>query len=169
MRPAAPVSPAGFTLIEMMITLAIAAILILLAAPAMTTLIQTQQVRTAAADLHSALNFARSEALKRAASVEVVPVSGDWKNGWVVQLADGTRLRAWPALNAQLASMPGSGESGRIAYRSDGHAGAAAPALVVRSTANPQVAARCLTVDLSGRPALTTDSDGNADNGCQPQ
>lgn len=159
----------GFTLIEMMITLAIAAILMLLAAPAMTTLIQTQQVRTAASDLHSTLNFARSEALKRAVSVDIVPVSADWKNGWVVQLADGTRLRAWPALNAQLASIPASGDPGRITYRSDGHTNAATPALIVRSAANPQVAARCVAVDLSGRPALTTDADGNADNGCQPQ
>ena len=71
----------------------------MLAVPSLTTLIVTQQVRTGAADLQSSLYFARSEALKRAANVEVVPVGDDWKNGWKVQLADGTVLRNQPALN----------------------------------------------------------------------
>ena len=155
----------GFTMIEMMITLAVAGVLALLAAPAMTTLIQTQQARTAASELHGALNFARSEALKRGVSIEVVPVSGDWKNGWRVQLADGSSLRSWPALNPNLASIT----TGTITYRADGHTTAAPSAMVVRSASNTQVTARCVFVDLSGRPALIADTDANPGNGCQPQ
>lgn len=152
-------------MIETMITVAIAGILALLAAPAMTNLIQSQQVRTAASELHSALNFARGEALKRGVNVEVVPISGDWKNGWRVQLADGSQLRSWPALNPNLASIAAVA----ITYRSDGHTTASTPAMVVRSASNTQVTARCVGADLSGRAALTTDSDGNPGNGCQPQ
>lgn len=152
-------------MIEMMITVAIAGILALLVAPAMTTLIQNQQARTAATELHSALNLARSEALKRGVNVDVVPISGDWKNGWRVQLADGSQLRSWPALNPNLASIT----TATITYRADGHTIAAPSAMVVRSAANTQVTARCVSADLSGRPALVTDSDGNPGNGCQPQ
>lgn len=155
----------GFTIIEMMVTLAVAAALILLAAPAMSTLIQNQQARTAASELHGALNFARSEALKRGVSIDIVPASGDWKNGWTVQLPDGTALRSWPPLNPNLASIT----TATITYRPDGHTTAAAAAMVVRSASNTQVTARCVSADLSGRPALVTDTDGNAGNGCQPQ
>ena len=165
MRLQFPDAPAGFTMIELMITLVVLGVLAVLAAPAMMTLIQTQQVRTAASDLHGALNFARSEALKRGVSVDVAPIAGDWKKGWQVQLPDGSLLRSWPALSPNLASI----STATITYRSDGHTASAPPAMVVRSATNTQVVARCVSADLSGRPSLITDSDGNPSNGCQPQ
>jgi type IV fimbrial biogenesis protein FimT len=156
---------AGFTLVELGITLAIAGILLMLAVPSLTTLIVTQQVRTGAADLQSSLYFARSEALKRAANVEVVPVGDDWKNGWKVQLADGTVLRNQPALNPRLSAMSVT-TGAKVVYRSDGHVTTAPATMIVRAADSAGVAARCVAVDLSGRPTLTTDSDGNPGNGC---
>ena len=98
----------------------------------MRNLIQTQHVKTGASDLQTALLFARSEALKRAADVDVVPVANDWKAGWKVQLADGTLLRAQPALNGQLASMAVDAGA-KITYRSDGHVSAAPAAITCAS------------------------------------
>jgi type IV fimbrial biogenesis protein FimT len=155
----------GFTLIELLVTVSIVAILITLALPPMRTLIQTQHVKAGASDLQTALYFARSEALKRAADVDVVPVADDWKGGWTVLLADGTVLRTQRALNRQLASMAVTAGT-KVTYRSDGHVGAAPAAITARIALNPDVTARCVVIDLSGRPSVIVDSDNNPANGC---
>jgi hypothetical protein len=38
--------------------------------------------------------------------------------------------------------------------------------MIVRVSGNSQVTARCVRLDLSGRPSLLIDSDGNPANGC---
>lgn len=164
-RPRRGKGPFGFTLIELLVTVSIVAILVTLALPPMKNLIQTQHVKTGASDLQTAFFFARSEALKRAADVEVVPVANDWKGGWNVQLADGTALRTQRALNRQLAPMPVAAGA-KVTYRSDGHVGAALAAIAVRVALNADVTARCVAVDLSGRPSVIVDTDRNPANGC---
>ncbi|MFZ2990795.1 GspH/FimT family pseudopilin [Ideonella sp.] len=86
----------GVTLIELMITVAILAIVGMMAAPALSTSISTRAVSSGAEDLGSALRLARSEALKRSIPVAVCPVSDPnvssptclgtdvWGAGWVV-------------------------------------------------------------------------------------
>ena len=81
-----PRRPHGFTLIELMVTLAIAAILMFLAIPSFVSYQRNTQLTSAANSLLAAINAARGEALKRGMSVIVVPTSNgsDWKMGWVV-------------------------------------------------------------------------------------
>ena len=76
----------GFTLIELMVTLAIAAILMFLAIPSFVSYQRNTQLTSAANSLLAAINAARGEALKRGMSVIVVPTGNgsDWKTGWVV-------------------------------------------------------------------------------------
>jgi type IV fimbrial biogenesis protein FimT len=155
----------GFTLIEMVVTVAIVAILATVVLPPLRDLISTQHVRTGATNLQTALFYARSEAVKRATNVDVVPVGDDWKSGWKVQLSDGTVLRAQAALDDQLTSMAVSAGS-KITYQSDGHVSAAPPAMIVRVSSNANVTARCVVVDLSGRASVVADTDGNPLNGC---
>jgi prepilin-type N-terminal cleavage/methylation domain-containing protein len=107
----------GFTLTELMITVSIIAITLSFGVPSFDTLTLTQNARTAASDLQTSLFFARSEALKRAVDVNVVPARGDWKNGWTVELDDGSVLRSEAPLSKRLASMSGT----TITYQSDGH------------------------------------------------
>jgi type IV fimbrial biogenesis protein FimT len=59
----------GFTLIELMVTLAVVAIFSTLAAPSFSQLIAQQRLKTAASALSESLWIARSEALKRNGNV----------------------------------------------------------------------------------------------------
>ena len=59
---------AGFTLIELMVTVIVLVIVVSMAAPNMSQLISSQRTRNAAADLASALTLTRSEAVNRSAT-----------------------------------------------------------------------------------------------------
>lgn len=61
----------GFNLLELMITLAVAAILLGLAAPNFSEMIRNNRLTSSANDLLRSTQFARSEALKRQAAVVV--------------------------------------------------------------------------------------------------
>ncbi|MCK7574682.1 MAG: GspH/FimT family pseudopilin [Chromatiales bacterium] len=72
----------GFTLIELVITIAILAILLSIAAPSFTRFTAEQRIRAAATDLQSALLIARSEAVKRRVNMTLSPATGGWAAGW---------------------------------------------------------------------------------------
>lgn len=99
----------AFTLVELMIVLGVAAILATMAAPAFWNMIQNSRTTTQANELVTAINLARSEAIKRGERVEICasgnPASGecggenDWAAGWLVRVegnADAV-IRVWEA------------------------------------------------------------------------
>lgn len=76
--------PAGFTLIELMIGVAVLAILLSVAVPSFQNLIERRRVTAAAESILSALQLARSEAIKQNSTVEVnfdTEDSGAWCYG----------------------------------------------------------------------------------------
>ena len=82
----------GFTVIELMIVLSIIAVLIVVAAPSMRTMIISNQLRSVSGDLQSDMSIARSEASKLSQRV-VICASSDqdtctsgsaWSAGWIV-------------------------------------------------------------------------------------
>ena len=75
---------AGFTMVELLVTVTVAAILASLAAPSFSSLIATQRTKSVASNLHLALTIARSEATKRNANVTVAQKAGGWANGWTI-------------------------------------------------------------------------------------
>ena len=76
----------GFSLIEMAVTLSIAAILLTVAVPSFRSLIQQQRMTTTVNEFFAALNLARSEAIQRGTRVDLVPAGDgtDWAKGWIV-------------------------------------------------------------------------------------
>jgi len=78
----------GLTLIEIMVTLAVVAITLSLGVPSFQGMVSSNRMSTTANSLISALNVARSEAIKRAARVNVVATSAstNWATGWKVQV-----------------------------------------------------------------------------------
>ncbi|QID17194.1 prepilin-type N-terminal cleavage/methylation domain-containing protein [Nitrogeniibacter mangrovi] len=85
----------GFTLIELMVTLAVAAILAAIAAPSFTRMIEDNRITTQANDLLTGIASARSEAIKRGVSVTITPKTNDYTNGWCVH--DGSAAAACTA------------------------------------------------------------------------
>ena len=88
---------AGFTLIELMITLVIMAIVLTVGVPSFIDFIATQRVRTAASDLAADMAFARAEAIKESRWVIMEPIggAGTWKDGWRIWVdLDNSRTRA---------------------------------------------------------------------------
>lgn len=139
----------GFTVVELVVTVAIASILLAFAAPSFVKMNARGQVRALGSDLQVTLLRARSEAIARNANVSVVPKSGSWQNGWqILDPATNTAIEDRNAGHNVTATGPASvifNPSGRLAI------GSVAPTFVFTAS-NDSSTSSCVTVDLSGRP-----------------
>ncbi len=142
----------GFTLVEMLVTLAIFAVLLMIALPSMRPFLQSQSVKNASMDIVSTVALARSEAIKRNATVDVKATNAtDWSLGWVV--SQGTNVIRKQGALGNIAITPSSGSfsfDGNGRMTSTGATFAIAP---VNKTSQPL----CLsvTVGATGRTEST--------------
>ncbi|WP_225607858.1 MULTISPECIES: GspH/FimT family pseudopilin [unclassified Pseudomonas] len=74
----------GFTLVELLLTLAILAIALSIAAPNLSELLQNQRASTATHELRNALDFARESAAHSGQAISIAATGGDWAAGWEV-------------------------------------------------------------------------------------
>lgn len=146
----------GFTLIELIMAVAILGILAAVGVPAMRDTTLNQRVKTATFDLYSSLIYARGEAIKRNANVDVKPSAGGWANGWTVQ-SGATVLKA----QAALTGMTFTGPAGDITYKRDGRLATASASLTVDVAGSATVTMRCISIALDGRPNIALDHNGN--------
>lgn len=75
----------GYTIIEIMVTLAVAAILAMTALPSMKLMILNSKMTSKTNEFIRGFNYARSEAIKRGSTVGVQPIDPTaWGKGWKV-------------------------------------------------------------------------------------
>jgi type IV fimbrial biogenesis protein FimT len=133
-------APGGFTVIELMATIAMAAILLTLAAPSFTELLANNRMRSEVFALRALLSEARSEALTERVNVAVCPsddgaaCAGDWNEGYIAFIdtdADGTvdvgeRIVLARTTDTPTINLSYSNGLNRLMYNSRGNARTAA-------------------------------------------
>jgi type IV fimbrial biogenesis protein FimT len=97
MKKASRPSARGFTLIELVVTVAIVAVAMMVAVPSLTTFQRNAELASTINTLLAAANSARGEALKRGREAMVVPIDGaNWSSGLRV-FVDINRTRSYVA------------------------------------------------------------------------
>lgn len=140
----------GFTLIEIMVTISIVAILALVGVPSFKQIIASTRVKGVSSDLFVALTKARSTAVKIDEPITITPKTGGWVNGWEITNADGDVLVDSNGRDGvQVAGGPAS-----IVFLSNGRIRPTISLPVSFSVTSDVVSdlGRCITTNASGRP-----------------
>ena len=138
----------GFTTTELMIVVAIVAVLTAIAVPNMRSLIQTQRIRTASFDVNAGLTLARSEAIKRNSSVTLTPGLGGWVDGWTVTDSSGNVV----AKQDKFDQVAFSVAPATLSFNGMGRLVGPATQFELSTNELDTSKWRCVRVDISGRP-----------------
>lgn len=153
----------GFTLIELVVTIVIVAILATIAFPSMGNLIVRHRVQDAGSDLFAALIKTRSEALKRNVDVSLIPVAGtDWTTGW--EIPDPANVGSYVDVHqsVKLVTITTTGPA-PIIYQASGRiSGGVGPTFTVSASNGSYTYNSCVRVDPSGRPYTLGTSQGTS-------
>jgi len=157
----------GLTLIELIVVIAVIGILSSVAVPRFREFIQNSRTTTATNQLVTAINVARSEAIKRgqtarvcASSDQTACNSSDWTDGWIVETdtAAGPSevVRVWEALPAS-ANVTESSSADRIVFNARGAADDPRDFTLWFDDCTGE-AQREIDINAPGRPAVATAS-----------
>jgi len=175
----------GFSLLELMVTLSIGALIMTMAVPSFQNSINNQRMVSATNELVMSLTLAKSEAIKRVGYVSVCKSSdgatctGDdssWNDGWIVFAnaasanlgsvdAGDELIRVFPALSSRLAVTPLGNVDGFVSFRPSGTLGTnAANFAGTLTTCDDRGAdyATGILLEPSGRWRISHDEDHDA-------
>lgn len=147
----------GFTLTELMVTLAVLAILVVIAVPSFSNMIATQATRNASFDLSAAMTLARSEAVKQntIATVSTTSTTSSWASGWVLTAGTpATVIRTFGPYNG-VTIAPSAGNT--LSFGNDGRPTAGGVTFQVTPVGQGQgVSPSCVQVGGTGRVAVVS-------------
>lgn len=161
----------GFTLVELMVTVSVIALLAAIAVPGMTALINNSRINGQSEELVSSLQLARAEAVRRNARVTVCPSSNgstcasstSW-SGWVIRGHDNVNdvddvIRS----NTVAGGVQISGPAAGIIFKPSGLIDTQQAVTVCMPTSNPSNNQRVLAVMISG---VVSSSKANGGGAC---
>lgn len=176
-----PCRQEGFTLLELIITIGIAAILTAIAVPSYKYVMNDNRMAGEVNDLVGDMQYARAEAIKEGNDVVVCSTSGTngtcsgtttWQTGWMIfsdpndtgafQAGD-TILRVRNGFGGSDTFVPSDGLTSEVQFNRDGFAvglNNAGVTLQLHDSTNNHAWTRCLAVSIVG--ALSTVSYGGA-------
>ncbi len=178
LHPAVRGQTSGFTLLELMVTVAILAIGAAIAAPSYSAMLKSNRTRSVASELLAALNLARSEAARRGQWVSICKSSDgstcagsntQWDSGWIVFVNENNDkpavrdngeliLLARQNLPGGITVRPNNNLANYLTYSRQGLANNIGTFAIC--TDSDESKAQALVVSWT-RLALTSDSDGN--------
>lgn len=140
----------GVTLLELMITVAVLAVIAGIGYPSFQELLASQRVRAASSALYDSMLTARSEALK--ANAPATFVITDLAAGWTVQVS-GNVVHSQSALPG----LTFSPAAPAIQYGATGRLVSGANTAITVSAAGTSTQ-RCIRLDTTGRPRLSSEA-----------
>lgn len=168
--PSCRESVQGFTLIELMVTVAVMVLMAAIATPSMITLMNSNRLASTSGELASALQLARSEAIRRSARVTicgsndgVTCANGAAWAGWAIRGRDNT-AGVDQAIRGGLlpAGTQLRGPAAGIQYNTAGLVNAQQTLTVCIPTTRPADNRRVLTVWVSGSVRTERANGGGA-------
>ena len=153
----------GFTLVELLVVVLIAAILMGIAVPAMQTMVADNQLNAVTDDLAGALNLARSEAGRLNATVTLAPTAA-WGSSWTVApTGGGATLRTGAAVPNGY-SLSSTFSTAGVSFDGTGRSSSGVGQFVICQGGGPFAggsgSARLITVTASGRIRVAQNSSG---------
>ncbi len=160
---------AGFTMVELIITIAILAVGLVLAVPSIRVTMANNQIAVANNSIMAGFNLARSEAITRGNGVVICPSrdgnncdNNRWNTGWIVfDDTDGNGVMVAEEMirsSSRESDVTRSGLSGNVTFQADGTTTLGASTSITICFSNLAITTKCREISINRFGAITSKS-----------